>query len=181
MSAHPVHNVAVALVWRDHDLLMVRQAAADEEPYWALPGGLLEDGELVTEALVREVLEETGIEVVGVERLAFALQADSRRPARFRRASGTETGYLATVWTFDVGAWRGSVCARDPDGVVREAAFVPRDEAIARLERVWWLRAAAAFIRGEVVPGALVLQRWHADGQVEDLGRIAPSPPSYKL
>ena len=53
-----------ALVRRDDDVLMVRQAGPGEEPVWTIPGGRVEPGEFVTEALVRETREETGVEVV---------------------------------------------------------------------------------------------------------------------
>jgi 8-oxo-dGTP diphosphatase len=160
---------------------MVRQAGPDEDPYWTLPGGIVEDGELLTEGLAREVVEEAGVEILELGALAFALQADSRQPPRFRRRSGSETGYLATVWTFEIRAWRGDVGARDPDGVVIEASFVPRAEAIARLEAVWWHAATVRYLRGEMAPGSVVLERWHADGRVEELGCIAPRPPSDTL
>jgi ADP-ribose pyrophosphatase YjhB (NUDIX family) len=155
--------------------LLVKQAASDEEPHWALPGGIVEDGELVSEGLVREVLEETGIEILELASLAFVLQADSLRPPRLRRSSGRETGYLATVWVFEVGAWRGDLQTRDPDGVVQDAAFVPRAEAIDRLDTVWWQGASVRYLRGRLEPGSAVLQRWHADGRVEELAQIGPA------
>jgi ADP-ribose pyrophosphatase YjhB (NUDIX family) len=161
--------------------LLVKQAASDEEPHWALPGGIVEDGELVSEGLVREVLEETGIEILELASLAFVLQADSRLPPRFRRSSGAETGYLATIFTFEAEAWRGGARARDPDGVVLDASFVSRAEAIGRLAAVWWHGVSVRYLRGELEPGSVVLQRWHADGRVEDLGRVAPGRPSYNL
>lgn len=50
-----------ALVMREGRLLMVRVRATGE---WFLPGGGVEPGERVEEALVREVREEAGIDVV---------------------------------------------------------------------------------------------------------------------
>ena len=165
-------------MWRGEDLLLVRQAGPGEEPHWSLPGGILEDGELVSEGLAREVGEETGIRILELGALAYAVQLDSRRPPRFRRSTGAEVGFLATIWTFEVGSWEGDVRARDPDGVVLEAVFVPRTEAVERLATVWWHTSSVAYLRGEIEPGSLVLERWHADGRVEDLGRIAPRSAS---
>ena len=135
----------------------------------------------MTEGLVREVFEETGIEIVELARLAFVLQVDSRRPPRFRRSSGREIGYLATIFTFEVESWRGEVRTQDPDGVVLRASFVPRAEAIARLDAVWWHGVTARYLRGDLAQGSVVLQRWHADGSVEEAGRVAPGPAPTTL
>lgn len=52
-----------AIVLRDGQLLMVRRARRPAAGLWTLPGGRVEIGESVTDAVEREVLEETGIEV----------------------------------------------------------------------------------------------------------------------
>jgi 8-oxo-dGTP diphosphatase len=48
---------------RDGSLLMIQRG---KDPYagrWSIPGGRLEHGEYLTDAVRREVLEETGVEV----------------------------------------------------------------------------------------------------------------------
>ncbi len=149
--------------------MLVHQGPPGEAPHWALPGGLLEDGELVTEALAREVREETGVDIRDIGRLAYMVHIDSRRPPRLRRSTGVEVGYQLTVWTFEIDDWEGEIEARDPDGVVHDAELVPLEEAIARLDEVWWQSVTARYLRGALEPGSLVVQRWHADGRVEEL------------
>jgi ADP-ribose pyrophosphatase YjhB (NUDIX family) len=53
---------AVAL--RDGALLMVRRGRGPAAGEWSVPGGRVEPGEALHGAVVREVLEETGLEVV---------------------------------------------------------------------------------------------------------------------
>jgi 8-oxo-dGTP diphosphatase len=61
-------EVAVgAVVRRDDELLVVRRGHGPAAGQWSVPGGRVRFGEDLREAVVREVLEETGIEVV-VER-----------------------------------------------------------------------------------------------------------------
>jgi 8-oxo-dGTP diphosphatase len=45
-------------------LLLIRRATAPETGRWSLPGGRVEHGETMAEAVVREVREETGLDVV---------------------------------------------------------------------------------------------------------------------
>lgn len=52
-----------AIVVRDGALLMVRRDGPPAEGLWSIPGGRVEPGEAVLDAVAREVAEETGIEV----------------------------------------------------------------------------------------------------------------------
>jgi ADP-ribose pyrophosphatase YjhB (NUDIX family) len=59
----PVVGVG-AVARRGDDLLMVRRGHGPAAGRWSIPGGHVEAGETLHEALVREVHEETGLEVV---------------------------------------------------------------------------------------------------------------------
>lgn len=52
-----------AVVIRDGELLMVRRGKDPGKGLWTVPGGRLEKGEYLQDALVREVREETGLEI----------------------------------------------------------------------------------------------------------------------
>jgi len=163
----PVLHIASAIIRRDDEIVMIRQAAPDEEPFWSVPSGRVEDGELVTEGLAREVLEETGLRVVEPGRLAFVLQIDSRRAEQLYGGRGPGNGYLATVWTFEVDSWNGDLEPRDPDGFVVDASFMSSPDAITHLQKLEWQSVTVGYLRGEIEMGSLHLQRWHEDGSVE--------------
>ena len=151
---------------------MVRQGAPGEDLHWSTPGGRVEDGELLTEALAREVREETGVRVLHAGRLAFVKQIDDRRPVELHKAFGPASGYHVTVWTFDVAAWEGEVAPADPDGLVREAAFVPLADAVARLGRIVWHSTTVRYLRGDIPPASVWLERRHRDGTAETVAHL---------
>ncbi len=58
--------VALALVRQGDCILLVRNRdvrQGESERYWSLPGGTVEPGEAIDHAAVREVKEETGLDV----------------------------------------------------------------------------------------------------------------------
>jgi len=52
-----------ALIFRRRCVLLVERGKAPLKGYWSLPGGLVETGESLEQAIQREVLEETGLTV----------------------------------------------------------------------------------------------------------------------
>src|SRR6266852_6092307 len=59
---HPLPGVG-ALIFRRGSILLVERGREPLKGFWSLPGGLVETGEKLEDALIREVLEETGLHV----------------------------------------------------------------------------------------------------------------------
>jgi len=55
-------SVAVGAVVDNGKILMIKRQRGDYSGFWALPGGKIEQGEHISEAAIREVREEAGIE-----------------------------------------------------------------------------------------------------------------------
>ena len=79
-------------VSRDDELLLAQRAIEPCLGMWALPGGFIELGETSEEAAVREMQEETGLEVKNLRLLGVSTQQS-------RYYGGvTVLGYLVQEW-----------------------------------------------------------------------------------
>ena len=64
----PLAGVGV-VVFNGESVLLVQRGKPPEAGAWSLPGGAQELGETIRETAVREVREETGIEITGLQLL----------------------------------------------------------------------------------------------------------------
>lgn len=88
---YPVRPTAFGLVFQDGKLACVR-VDRGEASYYDLPGGAIDGDETAEQALVREFVEETGMAVRPLARIAAAAQY-------FRKSDGTPVNNVATFWT----------------------------------------------------------------------------------
>jgi ADP-ribose pyrophosphatase YjhB (NUDIX family) len=137
-------NQIVAALVRDGDriLLVEEQEATDAVATWMLPGGRVEIGETAEQALRRELLEETGLRVIGAPSLAFSVEIAS-----------ADGDYVAS--TFEC-LTDGDVRPNDPDGLVLDARWLMIDEALSRLAHVAWYDCSPLerHLSGAASPGA---------------------------
>ncbi len=106
-------DVACALIYDEsrEKIVMVRNKKG-ESSYWSVPGGAVEEGETLEQAVIRETKEESGfeIEITGLHSV--------------REAFFTERGHHALLFTFLANIVDGEMKISDPDAEVVEVRWM---------------------------------------------------------
>jgi ADP-ribose pyrophosphatase YjhB (NUDIX family) len=86
---------------------------------WALPSGCLEIGESVRDCLVREMKEETGLDVISATPIAIHSEP------RFGFTDETGAGYQLVIIVFWVDHWKGELVTHTDETI--DAGFFSRE------------------------------------------------------
>jgi ADP-ribose pyrophosphatase YjhB (NUDIX family) len=112
-----------AIVTRDdREILMVGNDYGGDELVWNLPGGAVDPGEDLVQAVIRELHEETSITALEVGSLAWIVQGNRKNNRPF-----------IIGFAFEITTWEGQVSVDNEveHGDVQQAKFVPFDQALA--------------------------------------------------
>ena len=124
MSYHHCKLIVSAVARLDGNLLLVQQQfPGDPRPYWGLPGGQVEPGEELLAGLQRELLEETGLTLIGTQTIAFVVQVLRKTEERIQE-------WLVYHFACQV---TGQISPQDPDGLVLSAHWVEEQAALEHL------------------------------------------------
>ena len=108
-------EVCVGAIALDNDrLLLIRRGHGPAAGEWSVPGGRVEAGETLAEAVVREVAEETGLEAVCDDLVGWVERIDD--------------AYHHVILDFGVTILEPAPVTAGDDAA--EAAWVPLDEVV---------------------------------------------------
>ena len=87
-------NVRVSAIILDKDKILLMHRKKNGEEYWVFPGGGMEDTETQMEGIIREVKEETNLDVVNCTLDFMAFNEASNKEEPFFRCEVKEGGKL---------------------------------------------------------------------------------------
>ena len=112
------YTVASGILIENRRLLLVQNRRRNGSLDWSTPGGVVDPGESVLEALTREVNEETALAVTSWSTLLYAVEAEFAARQITLRAEI----YRAELFS-------GNVAIDDPDEIVVDGGWVERERA----------------------------------------------------
>lgn len=115
--------VAGGVLEKDGRFLLVHNRRRNGDLDWSTPGGVIDEGESVLEALTREVVEETGIAVSGWSGPLYRVEV-----------TAPGYGFFLQVEAHRATGFSGELVIDDPDGIVVAAEFVDIDDARRKLD-----------------------------------------------
>ncbi len=92
---NPIFGVGAVII-KDDEVVLIKRGQAPLKGHWSLPGGAQKVGETAKEAVVRETLEETGLEVIPI-RLLTVVDIIERDGQGVVRHHYTVADYLCRV------------------------------------------------------------------------------------
>jgi 8-oxo-dGTP diphosphatase len=121
-------DVVAAILWRDGRFLAVKRPEGKPMAgYWEFPGGKVESGESLEQALVRELDEELGLAVTGGSRFAQKRHAYEHAKVRLHFMQ-------VESWRGEPRALEGQALAWVGPAEAAEMLFLPADaEVLAEL------------------------------------------------
>ncbi len=112
-----LYRIVSSIILENENILLVQNKDEYANYIWSLPGGQIEAGETIKEALSREVYEETGLSVTNFE---IAYIHESYVPEHAAQS-------LVTVCNVSV-KHQEQLKINDPDGEITDIKWVPLTE-----------------------------------------------------
>ncbi|WP_328823707.1 NUDIX domain-containing protein [Microlunatus kandeliicorticis] len=132
-------SLVVSGILRSGDQVVLVENSSPFGPQWSAPGGKVEPGEKPIEATIREIAEETGLNVKSPTRLAYVTHMLMQNDA------GGMDGWLAIGFEFLLRETVELPQNTDPGGNVRSASWLSLDRASELVKSTAIAPVAAAF------------------------------------
>ncbi len=106
-------KVVVGIVEKDEKVLIVRRKKGEGDLMWQFPGGTVEQGESFEEAIIRELKEETGVNVFAKKNLGERIHPYTKKYMAYIVCEYVDGGLVISDDDLDKAEWVGKGELRD--------------------------------------------------------------------
>ncbi len=115
---HPITGTTIIARLSDQRIVLIKRRDTGQ---WGLPGGLIDWGEDITTAAKRELAEETGLELLKIDRLVGVYSSFERDPR------------VHSISILIEAQAQGNLLSKDVNEVLEVQAFLPQDLPLGNL------------------------------------------------
>src|SRR3989344_4832586 len=109
--------IAAGLVKKGDKYLLIKEILSSGNPFWIVPGGKVDYGETLEQAVIREIQEEVGLTAKKVEFLIF------------KEAIFPDFGYHSLIFFYLINSFTGKLKITETDQILA-AKFFTKKEAL---------------------------------------------------
>ena len=113
--------ISAGLIFNDkNQILLVKHIPEfGSDYYWCLPGGAADKNESILNALIREIKEETNINIRGAGKLIYTVKHTNHKRK-----------WHSDIYTYRIKDWNGDLKINDPDNDIVELKWFDIKQAI---------------------------------------------------
>ena len=121
------YTISAGLIFNDkNQILLVKHIPEfGSNYYWCLPGGTADKNEGILDALIREIKEETNIDICDIDKPIYTVKHTNHKRK-----------WHSDIYTYKIKNWSGDLEINDPDDDIIELKWFNIEQAIGVIKNL---------------------------------------------
>ena len=121
------YTISAGLIFNDKNQILLIKHIPEfgSDYYWCLPWGTADENEGILDALIREIKEETNIDICDIGKPIYTVRHTNRKRK-----------WHSDIYTYRIKNWNGDLEINDPDNDIIELKWFDIKQAIGVIENL---------------------------------------------